>query len=620
MYVKTQYLSQPIGNVMDNVIPWAALALLLGFVGFIIVKTIKSYGPTWMKVVVSAIWSTLGLGLIGAAVIYTLFPSKIDLIPIKPANAAFNISDAVLIPTIALPTITPTTSPTAFLPPTVTQTAAPETIYIVKGTYSVEVKEMTNTDMTADLGTVAESANSVVAAYQKAVENMETSKADMAEWSLICYGEKGKIGVAEASLKNRQFLSIGTEYNGQSVLSFYLRLKKLREDGAIEAENAFKLEEAAKLLEGYFNLHDDLCIPLTDIENTARIASGDYSLVDQEKVAGLFARAKELETQINTVALEYNKRKQESMPSLNMLQGPNGESFVEYLEKAYPPEQKDVYITATPAATAPQNIVDTLLPPTATATSTPEPSPTPQAPTPTPTSQNVKLQTPQPAAGCYREGTEGRTFLGTFNSLWDIYQVYLSLPVSYVGEYAADACGEGFAVSWTGEEAAYIGPVWALVRDVPINRSGKLYIKLIPRPEDPFFGWKWVLSNASGGESDVVILERLLPPTPTAIPDAPICNLPPEGFTEAQKDTNPNWQSLVFSGTMGKAKYSRCGNEYLFVFYPDRNDENFARWWFTSPFIPPNIGENVWFWVEDPDKPGGCTSRLETDCVVAFPR
>lgn len=231
----------------------------------------------------------------------------------------------------------------------------------------------------------------------------------------------------------------------------------------------------------------------------------------------------------------------------------------------------------------------------------------------------MKLQTPVPNEGCSPERTEGKVFLGTFENLWaqDAYGPFFTQPLVFIGNYENNsACGNGWPVVWETFSGTFPDGIWALVKYIPLSQ-GNIYIKLVQRPEDPQFPWKWVVSDAWGTATNTVILQRDLPPAPTAMPSAP-CIFPPEGFTTSQEIQNFWWKDLFFTGTNGEAVYESCGNQYLYKVYTRRTDHTYSPHWGLSPYVPEGISAGQYFWVFDPGGEGSCTSQYDTSCVQAF--
>lgn len=531
--------------------------------------------------------------------------------------------------TIAVQTPTPTLfaeekatenpTPTATeIPPILVQAELPK--------YSLDFQLNVTDKLENELGIAAGAvANTLQALNESAA--LLTQDRDVIKWFDFYYQDQG---INQSYAKIKGFFLTGFTDGDDFIQPFEARVKILDEAGALLQDNAEQLITIGNAVWAVEDACDQMVRALVETDILITNAGLEYNKLDLEQIQKLFAQAKDANTFLVEKIEQYNALVENGeYPTIPMPTPPETgfESYVDFLEYKFTPEKQ--YITPTPNPIP--DYKKTLAP------TEPKTQPTT---TPTATSQSIKLQTPMPAEGCTPFNTEGRAYLGRFSDLMygrDVagnyfYAYFFPQPLVYIGEYQNNsACGTGWPVVWEtvseGIRNIYPNGFWAMVDYVPVSQQGNLYIKQIERPEDPAFPWKWVISDQWGNASNVVVLQRDLPPTPTAVPNAPSCTLPPAGFDYSQEIENFWWQDLFFYGTNGEAIYEPCGSYgYLFLVYTRRDDHSYYPKWGTSFYIPedPHNPEDVtagtYFWVLDPGGPGSCTSQYDTSCVEAYIR
>lgn len=569
-------------DLMVSLVWVGALVLIAGIVGILLKlnsmkasKTLKGAFNVLYTIIIIVI-----LGFAGAWSVPTVRNGLLSGAGIGNfSGLQANLSGALnnnLIPTLALPENSATPTTTATSTPTLTPEPEAPKIKFVVGEYSLEVKEMTNSDMAQDLSIIVESINSVTAAYRQATDTIKAENGNMANWAALCYGsEDQQRSIAEVSIQNRAFLNVGITRDGQPVLSYFDRLATLKDTKAIKPEDATQLEELGKLLNGILEEHEQLCSPLTEMETMGKAADGDYTLVDQNRVAELFAQAKDIAVRINDVAQAFNERKQEAMARLEKLEGPDGQDLIGFLEEAYPADTQDIYMTATPGVPAP-NIVNTLLPPTATPTTAPT----------------------QDACRAATTTDEGKSWAGYE---WGVEEFLNELSITGymdVERYVPD-CG-GFVVSFpdvTGDGIAE----WGIVQEIRTQPAYKQYGEIqhdqtgfrLIYATDPLWpdGNEYYIYREDNEE----IVRRKWPVLQATDTPAPQACRPADTASYGDWNILPlRWQELATAlGGDGKAMYRSCGNGRFYITV----ETYWNRYWFEQSDTPPGINEGSYFWV-----------------------
>jgi hypothetical protein len=582
-------------NQVKNIVVaavWIVALVLIAGIAMLLLKMNSMKESKKLKAVFNVFYAVIILAILGLASAWSFDSFRNSLLAGAGLNNLSGLSASIsgalpqeLVPTIALPAeeeFQNTPTPTMTLEMTQTPEPVKEEIIFAVGEYSLEVKEKTNEDMAEDISVVAESVNSIVAAYVQATSNIKASEANMAEWSVLCYGSAEKMSITEVSFQNRSFLTIGMNIDGKPVLSYFERLTTLKETGAIKPEDADQLEATATLLNAILEEHEALCLPLVEMETMAKSAGRDYSLVDEGRIAELFSQAKEVAVRINDIAAAFNDKKQEAVQRLNRLEGPDGQELIDFLEKVYPASTTNVYITATPGAPAP-NVVNTLLPPTATAT----PAPT----------QNA----------CWSATTidEGKSWLGYEWGIEDYLEglriagsmdveKYIPECTGFVFSFPVDVTGDG-VLDWGIMQEIGMKP--ALNQYAQVDHSATNFkLVLADDPLWPNENKDYVYREDNG---DVIMRDWPIPPEiqPTATQRATEvsgCHPSDTGTYGAWNKIPMRWQELAVGlGGEGRAKYHTCLSNLHYV-----TVEVYGKYyWFNQNDAPTSISQDRYFWI-----------------------